>query len=322
MKARLSALGIVAGLAGCTTPSIVIQTTPTGVISSGSIAALTRETFFASRQNYKGWPDARLISNGRVWAAIVPSLGRVMQFGFVNDEGVLWENPRLMGQAMTAQPWDVPGSFGGDKTWPAPQSAWNWPPPDVFDREAVSVREVPGGLLLASDLSPRFGIRTERRIEMEPGQPVMRITTTYHKLQGEPVDLSVWVITQAKVPEFVQLPIPKDSRFPEGYSRQSTLPDGLVSREHDQLRFRRDPQESHKIGNDADRVIWYGRNVTLTIESPRLAEATYPDQGCSMEVYTNGGVAEYVELETLGPIRHLVVGDSVSAVNRYRLDRR
>ena len=217
MKAPVSALVVAAGLAGCTAPSAVIQTTPAWVISSGPIPASARETFFTSRQHYKGWADSRLISNGRVWAAVVPSLGRVMQFGFVNDAGVFWENPRLLGQPMSANPWEVPGSFGGDKTWPAPQSAWNWPPPDVFDREAVSVREVPGGLILESKVSPRFGIRTERRIELETGQPVMRITTTYHKVQGDPVDVSVWVITQARAPEFVELPLPKDSRFPEGY---------------------------------------------------------------------------------------------------------
>jgi len=322
MTARpFAAVATLVALAGCSVPSATLQTTPTGVTASRSIPSGALETSFTSRQTYKGWPGSWLLSNGRVWAAVVPSVGRVMQFGFVNDAGVLWENPALLGRSMPTAPWDKPGSFGGDKTWPAPQSAWNWPPPDIFDREPVSVREVAGGLVLESGVSPRFGIRTERRIELEPGQPVMRITTTYHKVQGDPVEVSVWVITQVQNPDVLWLPIPADSRFPEGYSKQWGAPTQFVVRQGRQLRMTRDPKESHKIGNDADQMVWQKGGQTLRIESPRIPGATYPDEGCSMEIYTNGGAADYVELETLGPLKRLAVGESLTAVNVYRLSR-
>lgn len=291
-------------------------------MASGPVPSGALETRFRSRQTYKGWPDSWLISNGRVWAAVVPAVGRIMQFGFVNEPGVFWENPELLGRGMPEKPWDTMGSFGGDKTWPAPQSVWNWPPPDVFDREPVTVRETPGGLTLDSGVSPRFGIRTERQVVIEPGASVLRVTTTYHKVEGEPVDVSVWVISQLKNPEAVFLPVPADSRFADGCSRQWGMPTNFITRQGSQIRLTRDPQGSHKIGNDADRMIWQDARNRLTIESPRIPGATYPDEGCSMEIYTNGGVADYVELETLGPLRRLAPGDSLTAVNLYRLERR
>jgi hypothetical protein len=150
----------------------------------------------------------------------------------------------------------------------------------------------------------------------------MRITTTYHKVQGDPVDVSIWIITQVKHPEVVLLPVPAGTRFPDGYSKQWGAPTNFLVRQAGQLRLTRDPRESHKIGNDGSHIVWRDRHQTLTIESPRIEGATYPDEGCSMEVYTNGGTADYVELETLGPLKRMAVGESLSAVNIYRLERR
>lgn len=318
----IAAAGLVGGI-GCTSGGhSIVQSTDHGVTASGPIPTRRVVPQMVATHAYKGWPHAFLLSNGRVWAAVVPAVGRVMQFGLVNEDGVFWENPKLLGQSMPANPWDTTGSFGGDKTWPAPQSVWNWPPPDVFDREPVSARVEGSSVVLNSAVSPRFGIRTERRIELEASEPVMKITTTYFKMQGEPVDVGVWVITQAKNPQAMYLPIPADSKFPGGYSQQWGMPTNFIAREPGRLRFNRDPLVSHKIGNDADHLIWEDRRLRLTLTTARIRGATYPDDGCSVEIYTNGGSVDYVELETLGPTRRLSIGDQLSATNRYRLERR
>src|SRR5678815_2559704 len=73
-----------------------------------------------TRTNYHGWPDAYVMGNGKVAAVIVPAIGRVMQFGFVGEDGVLWENRALDGRfadgslfVWAAKDWV---NFGGDKT--------------------------------------------------------------------------------------------------------------------------------------------------------------------------------------------------------------
>ncbi len=69
---------------------------------------------------YHGWSGSFTISNGAVEATVVPAIGRVMQFHFVREEDVFWENRSMDGQAPdpASDKWD---NFGGDKSWPSPQ---------------------------------------------------------------------------------------------------------------------------------------------------------------------------------------------------------
>jgi len=57
-----------------------------------------------TRTNYHGWLEAYVVSNGKAEAVVVPVIGRVMQFGFVGEEGVFWENRALDGRIVDGQP--------------------------------------------------------------------------------------------------------------------------------------------------------------------------------------------------------------------------
>jgi hypothetical protein len=57
----------------------------------------------------------------------------------------------------------------------------------------------------------------------------------------------------------------------------------------------------------------------LKIEVEASAEGAPADEGCHVELYTNGGEAAYVELETLGRLSRMSVGDVISAKNTYSL---
>ncbi len=272
--------------------------------------------------HYRGWSDAVILSNGRVEAVLVPSVGRWMQFRRIGSKGgPFWENPALAGKPMTEKPWEAShGSFGGDKTWPAPQSAWNWPPPDVFDAAPLSFR-VPGdgSVILSSPVSPRFGVRTERHFRLKPDSDSIEVTTIYEKVQGPPVEVGVWVITQTQDPVAAFLPIPKGTRFQEGFSHQWGVPTNHVVVRQDWVELRRDKAASHKIGNDAGQIVWVGKEWVLSIQTDRDAAAPHADEGCSTEIYTNPDPTPYVELETLGRLQTMKVGDRLSATNRYTL---
>jgi hypothetical protein len=279
----------------------------------------------ATAQNHRGWTDALTLRNATVEAVIVPSIGRVMQFRFTGDtDGPFWENEKLAGQAIPANPWrEAHGSFGGDKTWPAPQSLWNWPPPAAFDAAPATASTAPDGTVtLTSPVDPRFGLRTVRRITLDPTAPVLRIATTYEKISGEPIAVSVWVITQLRDPVGVFMPVPPGSRFPAGINPDWPVPEPFLQREREWLRFTRDPANSRKTGNDGTALVWADHRQLLRITVPRVAGADYPDGGCSVEVYGNADPFPYVELETLSPLRTLRVGETLSAPTTYRLARR
>lgn len=272
-----------------------------------------------------GWERAFTISNGKAEAVIVPAVGRILQFQFISQPGPFWEDTALRG----SKPDPSSGewiNFGGDKTWPAPQSDWGkitpraWPPPVAFDSMPVEMFVRRDTLVMRSPVDPHYGIQTERVIELDHTAPVMTVTTTYEKVEGEPLTVGVWIITQLEDPLMVCAPLPAESLYPEGYNRQSgpALPLGLTV-ENGLLSMQRDPQRATKIGTDSSRLLWVGSSQMLLIESPRLSGASYPDQQSSAEIYTNPNPKPYVELEMLGPLHELKPGDRIHQTNRYTL---
>jgi hypothetical protein len=251
-----------------------------------------------------------------------------MQFGFVGDEGVFWENRDLDAQSGSweAEKWI---NFGGDKTWPAPEAEWSkqtrrkdWRPPPAFDSMAVQARLESRGIALVSPVDPYYGIQTYRRITLEDNQPVMRVTTTYEKVSGKPFRVGVWTITQLKDPLGVYVPLSPETILPKRYAllSQTSPPDmkiasGLIS-------LTRDPTASYKIGADSGTLLWVGAKHALRVDAPRQRKAEYPDQGSSVEVYTNPDPLQYIELETLGPLQTLKVGERMEHTVTYTLIRR
>jgi len=281
---------------------------------------------------YHGWNDCLILKNSKVEAIVVPAVGRVMQFRFAGEEdGVFWENRALYGKSPEPKSKDW-GNFGGDKTWPAPQSDWAkvtdraWPPPPAFDSMPVEsstggLKPSAKGVWLKSPIDPFYGIRTERVISLGEDESFIRIRTFYHKVEGEPRKVGIWTITQLKDPIEVLMPVAATSAFNEGYNKQSdALPLGLTLRDG-LLTMKRDRTKNTKIGNDSDKLIWVGERSVLQIESPRVANAEYPDQGSSAEVYTNADPLPYVELELLGPLTTIKAGDRIEQTMTYTLGR-
>jgi hypothetical protein len=279
------------------------------------------------RASYRGWSDALVITNGLVEAVIVPAVGRVMQFRFVNEEGVFWESDDWAGKAPNASS-NTWSNFGGDKAWPAPQSDWpkvtprSWPPPAAFDSMPVQAEIKGEAVELLTPVDPHLGIRVRRLIRLAAKRPVLTITTTFEKIEGDPRTVAVWVITQLKDPQMVYLPLPAATINAAGYVLQSKTQPPSLKREGQLLALRRDAQTAYKIGTDASTLLWLGERYALRIDSPRALGAPYPDQGSSAEVYTNPDPAKYVELEMLGPLSTLKAGDRLARTNVYTLARR
>ena len=303
--------------------SIIASAPFSGCVSVGGLGRSLTHT------NYRGWSDAIVMSNGKVEAVIVPAVGRVMQFRFAGEpNGPFWENQQMLGRSPDPKSSEW-GNFGGDKTWPSPQTDWpktaprGWPPPPAFDSMPVEWTPISVNVgTLTSPVDPYYGIRTTRRIELDAKLPVMTITTTYEKVQGEPRKAGVWIITQLKDPVGVFAPIPKPSRFAEGYNRQSEQLPANLKFESGLVSLTRNRAGSYKIGTDASTLLWVGEKEIVRIDSPRSGGAEYPDQSSSAEVYTNPDPLTYVELEILGPLHTMRVGDRIKQVNTYTLMRR
>jgi hypothetical protein len=266
------------------------------------------------------------VSNGKAEIAIVPAIGRVMQFRFTEDhEGPFFENRALDGGLpdSTSKEWS---NFGGDKSWPAPQAEWHkmigrdWPPPASFDSRRDQARVQGGTIDLVSQVEPAYGIREHRRVELDDKLPVMTITTTYEKVSGDPVKVGIGVITQLKEPQLAAMILPEKSRFPDGYVKLNFgLPrdlkvDGRL------LSVRVGVQA--QIGSDANTLLWIGGRCVVRIDSTRVEGGEYANQDTNAIIYTAGEQPLYVELEPFGPLSTMKVGDRIQRTVKYTLMRR
>lgn len=288
--------------------------------------------------DFHGWP-AMALRNGRLETIVVPAIGRVMSFGFAGDGGAsdpLWRH----GQLGPSLPPDDNGwiNFGGDKAWPAPQADWatiagkGWPPPATFDAHPHEGTPHASMIEMVSAIDAAYGLRVRRKVTLVDASMV--ITTAYEKVEGPPIRVAVWTITQLVSPDRVFAFLPERSAFPGGH--RSLMPaqpknltvDGRV------LGLARDPHEKTMIATDADALLWVGPGRDLLIESmgtgvatgerlqPTPADAERPG-GAHAQIYTSSDDAEpYVELELLGPLVDLAPGQHAVMTVRYQLVRR
>jgi hypothetical protein len=276
--------------------------------------------------SYHGWADSLLLNNGKAEVVIVPAIGRVMQFHFVGEDDVLWENEKLQGKSAdsTSKEWI---NFGGDKSWPSPQADWpkmigrGWPPPATFDSVPLEAHKNGSEVELVSPVDPNYGIRVHRRIKLDPQRPILSITTTYEKVSGDPVKVGVAVITQLRDPQRAFIKVPSPSKYPDGYvllnfekPQDAKFQDGLFS-------LTRSHQKSTQIGNDGSSLLWMNEKYALRIDSSHVDGAEYAE-GSSAVIYTNADPDGYVELETYGPLTTIKVGDKIERTNLYTLSKR
>ena len=265
--------------------------------------------------NYHNWSNCLLLRNGVAEVDIVPAIGRIMQFRFLGaTNGPFFENTNMFGQQPSATQWNTAGAFGGDKVWPSPQSAWPaanpsgvFQPPRAFDSTNFWAEVVNDTVVMTGPVDATiYGMYEVRSISLHPTEAIMRVTSAFVKTTGANVTTGVWSITQVQDAQEVFVPVPQQTVFPPlGYTTalgsvppSLTVSNGLIS-------FVRPAAEDTKIGNDAGALLWVGANSALLIESARIPGAlksSYPDGGCSAEVYTDENPTPYIEMEILAPM--------------------
>ncbi|MDR3727111.1 MAG: hypothetical protein P4K86_08730 [Terracidiphilus sp.] len=271
---------------------------------------------------YHGWPDCFKIQNGFVEAIVIPAVGRVMQLRLLGDAaGTFWENRALDGQ-LHPQIQNQWLNFGGDKCWPAPQADWpqlqgrDWPPPAGFDARPMDAAVTEYGVELSSPADSSYGIQVVRHVELEIGRPVLRIRTEFRKVIGSPVRVGIWTIAQMQNPERACMHLPVQSNFAAGYVHlREAEPAGLKIGDGI-LSLGRHPSELVKIGSDAHSLAWVGATCSVRIDAEQ-GPGEYPEGGCVTQIYTNPEPLQYVELETLGPLANMSIGNRIERTTLY-----
>jgi hypothetical protein len=270
------------------------------------------ETSFAT------WDDCLQISNGEVELVATTGVGpRVISCGFADGENLFFTDED-QDPIPDAAPYTI---HGGHRLWHAPEDEQRTYVPD---NDPIEWAEIDGGVRLVRHES-ETGIRKELSVRLAADEPRVEVT---HELENEglwPVELAPWGITvmrpggTAVVPfsaaedglqadrslAFWPYTSPADDRL--------TLADGTVLVEQDP-----DGDGRLKVGaTGRDEWAAYVREGTGFVKTFAYDEdATYPDRGSAVEIYTDDGV---LELETLGPLAEVAPGDSAVHTETWHL---
>ena len=168
---------------------------------------------------YQGWDDCWRMSNGTVDLVVVPQVGRIMRYGFIGQDNMLWENPDLPGLVSPG-----PGTwlnYGGDKVWPWPQDQWksvtgrDWPPPVGVEEVGHRVERIgPRTLRLTSPELRGYGVRIVRDISLAPTGSRVTMTSRYEAVPDRPIRNwpQVWTVSQIPPPDVAAVRIAGDPK--------------------------------------------------------------------------------------------------------------
>jgi len=276
--------------------------------------------------------DVWMLQNQWITLTIVPAIGgRIMEYT-LNGKSLIYSNPAWTGKiSVPAADQDWP-NFGGYKVWPAPQEAWDWPPPPTLDHGAYhaeveheSDEEIT--LLLKSPVEQwgAPGLRLERRVRIRQADTRVFLKETLINESDESVSWSIWDITQQIMnhPDqdnydnfWAYFPVNKNSRYGNSGVRYTGESDAWKGEVAPGIFGVQGSPNGLKIFADAGQG-WIGyadmeQQLVTTKTFPVYPGRSYPDDEARVAVYMNKGDLPYVEIEVMGPVVHLAPGAETS----------
>jgi hypothetical protein len=174
---------------------------------------------------------------------------------------------------------------------------------------------------------PHSGIHKEMRLRLAPDAARVEIVHRLTNVGLWPVELASWAITQLKTGGTAILPTPATA------DGEGLLPNRLVAlwpySRWDDPRLRLGEEAitidvrpialPFKIGymNHAGRLEYHCDGVIFRKRWTPQPDRPHVDFGCNAEVYAND---KHVELETLGPLVRLGVGEMVEHVEVWEIE--
>jgi hypothetical protein len=266
--------------------------------------------------------EALKLSNGTVELVLTTGIGpRIIRYGFIGGENILAE---LAGTPATTTALGDWRPWGGHRLWAAPESM-----PGSYgpDNGPVQVQSSGRSVTLTQ---PRDAAGLQKQITVTLAESGTGVTID-HRLTNQtpwPLNLSAWALTimngggMAIIPNEPYMTheealLPTRALATWAYTDLSD-PRWTFGRKYIRLRTDASMTPPQKIGV-ANRRGWAGylRDGILFVKRVDWDDAaTYPDFGVNTEAYT---AANFIELETLGPLRPVSPGAAATHEERWAL---
>lgn len=269
---------------------------------------------------YAGWPNCYRVSNGEVELIATSDVGpRIVHYGFVGGRNMFALFEQQAGKSGEAY-WQI---RGGHRLWIAPELQ-----PDTYalDNKPVEAKINDGTLTLTADVEAETGLR--KQISVAMSATGVTITHEIENHGAETKHFALWALSVMAPGGVAIAPFP-----PRGSHEEVLLPTNPVTmwaytdfsdprwkftKTHLMLRCDPQAQTPQKAGlfnphTSCDYVL--DGTVFRKHYSCEVGTA-YPDFHCSLELFTNH---EFLEVETLGPLRDVAPGERSVHVEHWSL---
>ena len=274
---------------------------------------------------YQNFPNCVRLFNERVELIVTTDVGpRIIKYALLGGENILGEHP-------TATVETALGAFkpyGGHRLWIAPENMPNSYAPDNSPVEFM-FDELGNSAMFIQPLEPVTRTQKQIRVKLDAVSSRVEITHQITNLSNAPVTMSAWALTIMRGGGECVIP---NEPFAE-YSGETLLPvrnlavwsytDFADSRwtfakNHIRLRTDANLPNPQKIGvcNKQGVAVYEWQNLRFVKRFNFVENAIYPDLNSNTELYTAG---DFIELETLSPLRKIEPNQSINHVERWEL---
>jgi hypothetical protein len=275
------------------------------------------------KTNYKGWPNCYRISNGEVELIVTGDIGpRIMRYAFAGGQNFFKEFPETLGKS--GEPAWV--ARGGHRVWASPEDAVRTYAPD---NSLVRI-EIKGDVLEATEpIEALTGLEKQIVVKLAPTGTSVEVLHRIKNAGAHPLDLAPWALTMMAQGGVGIHGFPPRGKHPEVLNPTNPLVMSAFTDLSDHrwrftfkyLMLHQDPSNAkpQKLGS-FNKNTWaaysLGSNLFIKRYDAQDSPKDYPDMGCSFETFTN---ADFLELETVGPLKHLKPGASVEHIEHWTL---
>lgn len=212
---------------------------------------------------------------------------------------------------------------GGHRLWAAPEV------PEVTyepDDEPVVVTEIALGLELGQPVTGRAALEKKLELTFVPGARRISVSHTLLNRNDVPVAVAPWAITQLPVGGTALVPLRRDLSDAHGYQPNTSIAiwpyTGVADNPfalHDRMMVLQTTRATPtKVGTSLHRgwLAYVHSGLVFVKRAHHVPEGTYIDLGASSQCYC---CADFVELETLGPLTLLEPGAATTHVETWEL---
>lgn len=275
---------------------------------------------------YKNYGKCLAISNDCMEILVTVDIGpRIIKCNLAGKENLMFEDVERSFSE------DVSSVFGADKKWYIYGGHRVWLSPESFpvtyypDNDKVVYSTFANGAEFTPAVQAVSGIQISMRVEIAENEPKLKLTHKITNTKKEPVTGSLWCLSVMAPGGTALVAQPTENTgllanrsliiwpYTRMTDKRMTITDKYIT-----VSQSKDAECNLKIGfnNTLGKAAFIKNGQALVKSTEYQHGASYPDNGCSTEIFTN---TLFEEVESLSPLKTLSKGESITHVEEWQL---